>query len=456
MANHNLYPPYFHVNEEFKKNVSNTEFDDESKELYIKEIVKDADSMGTFLSHHKMPCYQGHLMNPIGLNTLGQSFSSFTTFKHPDNVSCGTWTAENPSGGGLRKHTKVVDKDIDDTIHLAGPGSKLYFSIIYTCQLGECKIGCACIICITPRICKRGSCGETPYDECNLQCVKHKICLSRTFDEHEDLFTLVVGIKDSSNESKLMDAKEFILKKCPNIPRDCQVCASDLEDNALTRCRFCRKDTRFIDFSLSAKHRRQKRIDFETQDKETCNSCFKTFATKYVKGKNDQEAHNERQFKCIFCSRMFQSKTSLEYHTETYHDPSMPTFKCPVCEQILSTKSILKRHIQTVHENPTFESEKCGEKLSRKNHYNRHLREAYSIEHKLNMHYASPEILYKFKCDHCEEKFNRNETLKRHVKTIHGDDVYESEEYKCKFCMKTFNRNDNKRRHEASCPKNKD
>ena len=106
----------------------------------------------------------------------------------------------------------------------------------------------------------------------------------------------------------------------------------------------------------------------------------------------------------------------------------MPTFKCPVCEQILSTKSILKRHIQTVHENPTFECEKCGEKLSRKNHYNRHLREAYSIEHKLNMHYASPEILYKFKCDHCEEKFNRNETLKRHVKTIHGDDVYESEE----------------------------
>ena len=71
------------------------------------------------------------------------------------------------------------------------------------------------------------------------------------------------------------------------------------------------------------------------------------------------------------------------------------------------------------------------------------------------MHYA-PEILYKFKCDHCEEKFNRNETLKRHVETIHGDDVYESEEYKCKFCMKTFNRNDNKRRHEASCPKNKD
>ena len=50
MANHNLYPPYFHVNEEFKKNVSNTEFDDESKELYIKEIVKDADSMGNFLS----------------------------------------------------------------------------------------------------------------------------------------------------------------------------------------------------------------------------------------------------------------------------------------------------------------------------------------------------------------------------------------------------------------------
>ena len=42
MADHNVYPPYFHVNQEFKKNVSNKEFDNESKELNIQEIVKDA------------------------------------------------------------------------------------------------------------------------------------------------------------------------------------------------------------------------------------------------------------------------------------------------------------------------------------------------------------------------------------------------------------------------------
>ena len=400
-------------------------------------------------------------MNPIGLNTLGQSFSSFTTFKHPANVSCGTWTAENPSGGGLRKHTKVVDKDIDDTIHLAGPGSKLYFSIIYTCQLGECKIGCACIICITPRICKRGSCGETPYDECNLQCVKHKICLSRTFDEHEDLFTLVVGKKDSSNESKLMDAKEFILKKCPNIPRDCQVCASDLEDHALyhkifhSRCRFCRKDSRFIDYSASYKHMREKRKAFETKDDETCSSCFKIFATKYVRKKHEQEAHKERKQKCSICSRSFQSKISLDHHIKTYHDSSIQTFKCSVCEKILSTQQILKRHIQTVHEKETFSCEKCGKHFSRINYYNRHLREAHSIEQKLNLHYATPEFLYKFNCDQCEEKFNRCETLKRHVETIHGDNDHEHKEYKCNFCMKKFNRNDNKRRHETRCPENK-
>ena len=99
MADHNLYPLYFHVNQGFKKNVSNKDFDNESKEFNIKEIVKDANSMVNFLSLHKMLCYQGPFMNPIGLNTLGQSFASFTTFKHPDNVTFGTWTAENPSGG---------------------------------------------------------------------------------------------------------------------------------------------------------------------------------------------------------------------------------------------------------------------------------------------------------------------------------------------------------------------
>ena len=90
MADHHVHPPYFHVNQEVKKNVSNKEFNNESKELNIQEIVKDANSIVIFLSQHKMPCYQGPFMNPIGLNTLGQSFASFTTFEHSDNVTC-TW-----------------------------------------------------------------------------------------------------------------------------------------------------------------------------------------------------------------------------------------------------------------------------------------------------------------------------------------------------------------------------
>lgn len=460
MSDHHIFPPYFHVNQQFKKNASKNNFENGNKELHIKEIVKDANSMVSFLSSHPMPCYQGPFMNPIGLQTLGESFASFTTFQHSDDVTCGTWTVENPSDGVLRKHTKVVDKDLDN-IHVVGPASKLDFSIVYTCQLGECKIGCGCMICTTPRRCERGSCGGTPCDECDLQCPKHRIGLLRTFDEHRDLFTLVVRNEETSIETDLLDDKNFILKKYSNIPRDCQTCAKDIEDHELhhkifhSRCRFCRKDSRFIDYSASYKHKREKQKVFETQDDETCSSCFKIFATKYVRKKHEQDTHKERKQKCIICSRSFQSKISLEYHTQTYHDSSMQTFKCSVCEKILSTQQILKRHIQTVHEKETFTCEKCGKKFSRRNYYNRHLREAHSIDLKLNLHYATPEFLYKFNCDQCEEKFNRYETLKRHVETIHGDDDHEHKEYKCTFCIKTFNRNDNKRRHEASCPENK-
>ena len=469
MSHLHIFPPYFHVNQQFKKNASKNKFENGNKELHIKEIVKNASSMASFLSNHPMPCYQGPFMNPIGLKTLGESFASFTTFQHSDDVTCGTWTVENPADRIFQKHTKVSDKDLDN-IHLVGPASKLDFSIVFTCQLGGCKIGCGCMICTTPRTCERASCGKTPCDECNLQCPKHRIGLLRTFDEQRDLFTLVVAISEETStkagpeagpEADLLDDKHFILKKYSNIPRDCQECAKDIEDHELhhkifhSRCRFCRKDSRFIDYSASYKHMREKRKAFETKDDETCSSCFKIFATKYVRKKHEQEAHKERKQKCSICSRSFQSKISLDHHIKTYHDSSIQTFKCSVCEKILSTQQILKRHIQTVHEKETFSCEKCGKHFSRINYYNRHLREAHSIEQKLNLHYATPEFLYKFNCDQCEEKFNRCETLKRHVETIHGDNDHEHKEYKCNFCMKTFNRNDNKRRHETRCPENK-
>ena len=121
-----------------------------------------------------------------------------------------------------------------------------------------------------------------------------------------------------------------------------------------------------INYSASSKHKREKQKPFETQDDETCSSCYKVFATKYVRKKHEQETHKERKQKCVICSRSFRSKISLEYHTQTYHDSSMLTFKCSVCEKILSTQQILKRHIQTVQEKQTFECDKCGKKFHKK------------------------------------------------------------------------------------------
>ena len=86
------FPSVFSVNQKFKTNASKNNIENGNKELHIKEIVKDANSMVSFLSRHPMPCYQGPFMNPIGLKTLGESFASFTTFQHSDDVTCGTWT----------------------------------------------------------------------------------------------------------------------------------------------------------------------------------------------------------------------------------------------------------------------------------------------------------------------------------------------------------------------------
>ena len=107
-------------------------------------------------------------------------------------------------------------------------------TLIYSCEIGGCRVSCLCSICKRPSICTGRSCAETPCENCNVHCCEHKIGLSRTFAEDEDLFTLIVQKGEATNESNLINIQKFKLKKYASIPRKCQVCSKDLKDHQLT------------------------------------------------------------------------------------------------------------------------------------------------------------------------------------------------------------------------------
>ena len=449
MSDPQIFPHLFNENEEFKSIVSKCKIDQTSKQVYPEQVVKDVHSIGNFLSDRPMPYYQGPFLSPIKSKMLGKSFKEFTTFKHHGNVDCATWTMD---ANNEDKHTTTQTKS-SEILNLAGPASLSDSTLIYSCEIGGCRVGCLCSICNKPSICTGRSCAETPCENCNVQCCEHKIGLSRTFAEDEDLFTLIVQKGEATNESNLINIQKFKLKKYASIPNKCQVCSKDLKDHQLyhkvfhSRCKFCKEDFRFIEDCVSLNDMKRTRKEMETQEDQTCSSCYKLFATKFARKRHEYGAHGEASVQCLVCSRMFQSETSLQKHSEVYHSHSTSTFPCSHCTKILSTEQILKRHIETVHGEKSFECYKCGKKFSRNNHCIRHLRDVHSIETKLNLNYTRTELLYKFKCIDCEAKFKRLETLKRHEIFMHG----EPSVFKCKVCSKTFNRDFNRNRHESGC-----
>ena len=135
-----------------------------------------------------MSYYQGPFLSPIKSKMLGKSFKEFTTFKHHGNVDCATWTMDANSED---KHTTTETKS-SEILNLAGPASLSDSTLIYSCEIGGCRVGCLCSICNKPSICTGRSCAETPCENCNVQCCENTMGLSRTFAEDEDLFTHIV------------------------------------------------------------------------------------------------------------------------------------------------------------------------------------------------------------------------------------------------------------------------
>ena len=459
-----ILPPHYLENVRVKEDLVHFVAVTECTKFSLEEVKNDDEKRADFLSSHPSPCYQGPFLKPIGLQWLGDSFKTFTTFTHDRSIKCGVWTPKEQNGIDIFYTKQEIPYDLFEVL---GPCSNGDGRIIYSCCFGKCQIGCVCYLCTAPRsTCRKRLCLESPCTKCELQCKKHSICITRMFKDTEDSFTIVSRIAPFVTEHK----KEFSAKsdriflKYAGIPKNCEVCTTDLRDHELYhktlhfRCKFCRFQFRSIKNAINERDVMLNTRKLHSRDEETCSLCLKVFTKKTARIMHEKYAHALEKFQCSVCSRFLQTKQGLEKHIENFHTPTLSIFECDKCNKIVSTKEILSRHKKTVHGSAKTSCEFCGLKFSRYNHFMRHLTEVHGRETRKNLDFVSAELMTSkpFKCDICGKGFARYENLRRHNAHVHEKSVGLT--CTCKYCGQNFLRQDNLKRHEKTCrdsPKNK-
>lgn len=231
------------------------------------------------------------------------------------------------------------------------------------------------------------------------------------------------------------------------------------EESQIYSCRFCQK--KFSDTGSLRVHTRFHTMDFP----HSCDECGAKFTMKdrlekHVARYHDKNSpsYTDKRFKCTLCPRIFLQDQARNMHIIHFHDvkpadasvePSLPVeqvFFCEVCQEALESCSA---HLQERHSQAGEPGAEPKPKISKR--YKcadcpklfRH-RTAYRSHVMIN-HGTMPH-----KCDVCGSCFERKAKLTKHKERWHGENAKGKvlERYKCDHCERFFVRNQDRFRHE--------
>ena len=123
-------------------------------------------------------------------------------------------------------------------------------------------------------------------------------------------------------------------------------------------------------------------------------------------------------------------------------DIEMGDLCCELCNINFQTTKSLCSHVAKFHlGNVLYKCESCGKGFMSKG----------GIEGHISQHLSDSQ---KISCTHsdCNVTFGRHQSLKKHLKTVHGN----QKQVHCKFCKKGFKTKDNKVAREMGCKENTD
>ncbi|XP_053407619.1 protein sister of odd and bowel-like isoform X7 [Mercenaria mercenaria] len=162
--------------------------------------------------------------------------------------------------------------------------------------------------------------------------------------------------------------------------------ATTLEDKALLTCAIC-------DYKTSWKSNLTRHLKIHSSATDGENSTVKD-STKYT---------------CDICDCEISNNSNFQRHLKL-HDPEKPaknTFVCDTCGHIFTSRFGLKMHCKSIHlKTFKYKCEVCTKGYNQMAAYKGHM--------------ASHMDILKEKCPHCTLTFQYKNSLKEHVKSVHG------------------------------------
>jgi len=123
---------------------------------------------------------------------------------------------------------------------------------------------------------------------------------------------------------------------------------------------------------------------------------------------------------CNICFKEFASNKSANIHKKVAHENYR--ISCPECEKEVTSKQGLLQHIQKTHRGDSLIAVKQTKSIN--------IKTAFSVDGEANK---------QFSCSGCDYSSPIKQNVKKHVKTVHGEDVAKGKElFPCPNCDKTF------------------
>ena len=193
-----------------------------------------------------------------------------------------------------------------------------------------------------------------------------------------------------------------------------------------------------------------KKVRFENENKVQENNQKKEdeyilSTQEMINDSRERRLKRSNEFVCDSCEYKSPSKTLLRRHMENFHkiDNSKENYPCNQCEYKATTKDGLKVNKNLNHNETMYQCNQCDYKASTKDNISEHT----------NSHHEET----KHHCNQCEYKATTNTNLKGHIEAIHGAikkhtpaRKHTSKRLKCEICQRRFNKVETLERHKNS------
>ncbi|TRY78690.1 hypothetical protein TCAL_04239, partial [Tigriopus californicus] len=184
------------------------------------------------------------------------------------------------------------------------------------------------------------------------------------------------------------------------------------EEDKIYPCSFC--ETKFAFITARTRH-----INLKHIKKYKCDLCGRAFGEPNQLAKHQKTHSGEKPFSCEQCGNRFSRKSNLDQHKQTVHgDFGKRDCYCEVCGMPFASVSSLKVHILMKHtrqenappkEDKPYHCDKCDYRASCPAHLRSHVESRHDFDG-----------IKKFFCEICGNAFKGMNTLRGHLRFVHG------------------------------------